>query len=71
MKKKVTLKIPYELYVTLKSMVKRTGFSSVNEFVVFVMRTIAKGGDIGKGAKLTQDDIDAIKERLKQLGYIK
>lgn len=70
MKNKVTLKIPHELYVSLQGMIKDTGFSSVNEFVVFVLRTIAKGGSIGRDTALNHDDIERVKKRLSELGYL-
>ena len=70
MKRKVTLKIPHELYLSLNGMIEDTGFSSVNEFVVFVMRTIAKGGKLGKDTKLSQEDIERVKKRLSELGYL-
>ncbi len=70
MKKKVTLKIPHELYVKLHDMIEGTGFSSVNEFVVFAMRMIAKGGKLKEDSKLTPEDIERVKQRLQELGYL-
>ena len=70
MKKKVTLKIPHELYQSLHTMIDETGFSSVNEFVVFALRMIAKGGKLKENSKLTQEDIEKVKTRLMELGYI-
>lgn len=68
-KQKVTLKIPHELYEKLGSMIENTGFTSVNEFVTFTMRLIAKGGRLDRRSKLAPDDIKRVKERLKELGY--
>ena len=70
MKDKVTIKIPRELYETLQQMVEGTGFSSVTEFIVFVMRTLASTGKIDEEDKLTEDEVKIIKERLKRLGYL-
>jgi hypothetical protein len=70
MKKKVTLKIPHELYLALQKMIEKTGFVSVNEFVVFVMRTVVKGGKIGDDSRLTHDEKESIRKRLVELGYI-
>ena len=70
MKDKVTIKIPRELYETLQQMVEGTGFSSVTEFIVFVMRTLASTGKIDEDDKLTEDEVKIIKERLKRLGYL-
>jgi hypothetical protein len=67
---KVTIKIPHELYDNLSAMIADTGFSSVTEFIVFVMRTLALSGKVGEEDKLTDTEIKAIKERLRRLGYL-
>jgi len=71
MENKVTIKIPRDLYKRLSQMIAGTGFSSVNEFIVFVMRTLASSGEIKGEDKLTAEEIRAIRERLKRLGYLK
>ena len=71
MDKRVTIKIPRELYHRLGQMIEGTGFSSVNEFIVFVMRTLASGGEIRSEDRLTTDEVRAIRERLVRLGYLK
>lgn len=70
MKDKVTIKIPRELYETLQKMIEGTGFSSTTEFIVFVMRTLASTGKIKEEDKLTEQEVQLIKERLKRLGYL-
>ena len=70
MENKVTIKIPRELYRKLKVMIRDTGFSSVSEFIIFVMRSIASGGEIGSEDTLTADEIRAVRERLRKLGYL-
>ena len=67
---KVTIKIPKELYENLQDMIEGTGFSSVTEFIVFVMRSLAAGGNIKNQDKFTDDEVKAIRERLKKLGYL-
>jgi Arc/MetJ-type ribon-helix-helix transcriptional regulator len=71
MPNKVTIKIPRELYQRLRQMIAGTGFSSVNEFIVFVMRTLASGGEIKGEDRLTAEEVQAIRERLRRLGYLK
>jgi len=71
MQQKVTIKIPRELYQRLVEMVEGTGFSSVTEFIVFIMRTLASGGEIKGEDRLTAEEIRAIRERLRRLGYLK
>jgi predicted CopG family antitoxin len=67
---KVTIKIPRELYHKLTQMTEGTGFSSVTEFIVFVLRNLASSGEMVGGDKLSEVEIRAIRERLKRLGYL-
>ena len=71
MQDKVTIKIPRELYRRLSQMIAGSGFSSVNEFIVFVMRSLASSGEIKGEDSLTAEEVRAIRERLKKLGYLK
>jgi len=67
-KEKVTLKIPRPLYNRLKTIIQDSGFSSVNEFVVFVLRDLVSMG-IDQKDFLTKEETESIKKRLKNLGY--
>ena len=71
MENKVTIKIPRELYQRLSQMIADTGFPSVSQFIVFVMRTLASGGEISGEDRLTAEEVRAIRERLRRLGYLK
>ena len=71
MESRVTMKIPRELYQRLSRMIAGTGFSSVNEFIVFTMRTLASSGEIKADDSLTAEEVKAIRERLRKLGYLK
>jgi Arc/MetJ-type ribon-helix-helix transcriptional regulator len=70
MSDKVTIKIPRELYETLQGMIEGTGFSSVTEFIVFVMRSLVSSGKIKEEDKLTEEEVKAVRERLRRLGYL-
>ena len=70
MQDKVTIKIPRELYQKLGQMIRGTGFGSVTEFIVFVMRNLASSGEIKGGDRLTEEEVKAIRERLRRLGYL-
>lgn len=70
MQGKVTIKILRELYQRLSQMIEGAGFSSVTEFIVFVMRNLASSGEIGGEDKLTEEEVRAIRERLRRLGYL-
>jgi hypothetical protein len=65
---KVTLKIPRPLYETLKAIVGESGFRSVNEFVVYVLRDLVSART-GESETLSSEEIKAIRDRLKKLGY--
>ena len=69
MSDKVTIKIPKPLYKKLKKMIKNTGFSSVTEFIVYVIRGVASGKTESEES-LTEKEVRIIKKRLKALGYI-
>jgi len=65
---KVTLKIPRPLYLKIKQVIQGSGFSSVNEFVVYVLRDLMSF-NMEEQSELTKSEMDAIKKRLKNLGY--
>lgn len=67
-KDRVTLKIPRPLYQKLKTIIDGSGFRSVNEFVVYVLRDLISLKK-EENADLSKDEIEAIKQRLKNLGY--
>ncbi|OQX56670.1 MAG: hypothetical protein B5M53_00165 [Candidatus Cloacimonas sp. 4484_209] len=67
---RVTIKIPRMLYNQLKDIVKGTGFSSVTDFIVYVLRDIAASGNIKEEKGLTKEEIAFVKKRLKMLGYL-
>lgn len=77
---KATIKIPRALYNRLREIIEGSGFDSVTDFVVYVLRDLAAsergtagvssgGGDQGKEG-LTQQEIEAVRKRLKSLGYL-
>jgi hypothetical protein len=68
---RVTIKIPRSLYLNLGQMISDSGFSSVNEFIVFVMRTLAAGGGLIGEGKYDLHEVNEIRQRLKKLGYLK
>jgi Arc/MetJ-type ribon-helix-helix transcriptional regulator len=65
---KVSLKIPRPLYDKIKIVIEGSGFSSVNEFVVYVLRDLLSAKAVDK-KDLSAEEIEAIRQRLKNLGY--
>jgi len=72
---KVTIKIPRSLYEKIQIIVADSGFSSPTEFIVYVLRDLVgeqlRAREAGKTADdLSPDEIAAIKQRLRNLGYL-
>ena len=67
---RVTLKIPRPLYDMIKEIIRPSGFSSVNEFVVYVLRDLVSRIDEPIAGELTSKEVDMIRKRLKNLGYL-
>mgnify|MGYP006294810855 CR=1 FL=1 len=68
---RVTIKIPRPLYDRIAVSIEGSGFSSVTDFIVFVLRDLMLSAGEGKReSDLTRDELDAIRERLKNLGYL-
>jgi hypothetical protein len=73
---KVTIKIPRNLYNRLSVIVKDSGFNSVTDFVIYVLRDLASTRQIpfteagSNGERLTKEEVDAIRKRLQSLGYL-
>ncbi|HEX2296841.1 MAG TPA: CopG family transcriptional regulator [Actinomycetota bacterium] len=78
----VTLKIPRPLYEQLKQVIEGSGFHSVTEFAVYVLRDLVshRGQAVtrplqpepgtGDVDPLSPDEIEAIRQRLSSLGYL-
>ena len=79
----VTLKIPRPLYTRLKQVIQGSGFHSVTEFVVYVLRDLVSNHERVVGVPrpepaetqadvepLSPDEIEAVRKRLESLGYL-
>jgi hypothetical protein len=67
----VTLKIPRPLYERLAKVIEGTGFRSVTEFAVYVLRDLVAAHELGSGAaELTGSELEAVQGRLRALGYL-
>jgi metal-responsive CopG/Arc/MetJ family transcriptional regulator len=65
---RVTLKIPRPLYERLREVIGGTGYRSVNEFVVHVLRDLV-AETRQPSPTLTARETEIIRERLRRLGY--
>ena len=69
-KDKVTIKIPRPIYDNLDKIIAESGFNSVTEFIVYVLRDLISSRSVPKEPFLSKNEIEAVKKRLKSLGYL-
>ncbi len=67
---KSTLKIPSLLYERLGQMIEGTGFGSVTELVVYVLRDLVSTHGTSGNEAYSPEELDRVKERLRSLGYL-
>ncbi len=70
---KVTIKIPRTLYNKLVTIVSGSGFNSVTDFIIYVLRDLMSYSNIpdkSENSNLSKEEIRAIRKRLKSLGYL-
>lgn len=68
--KKVPVMIPADLYKKLQGIISGGGFSSVDDYVNFILRTKIGKTEEEERVDLTEDETEAVTSRLKALGYI-
>jgi Arc/MetJ-type ribon-helix-helix transcriptional regulator len=66
----VTLKIPRPLYEQLAQVIADSGFRSVTEFVVYVLRDLLAAHHSAHEAELSHEELEIVRRRLKSLGYL-
>lgn len=67
-KKYTTVSIPIPLYEKVKGRIKDTGFTSVSDYVVFVLRELMSEDESEDG--FSREDEEKVKDRLRSLGYM-
>ena len=74
---KATIKIPRNLYNKLNEITEETGFNSVTEFIVYVMRDLVSTKEMNRtdeedidSEQLSSEEVNMIRKRLKSLGYL-
>ncbi|MEL6428748.1 MAG: ribbon-helix-helix domain-containing protein [Planctomycetota bacterium] len=75
---KVTVKIPRPLYRKIQQVVDGSGFSSPTDFIVFVLRDLLGDTPQAKAdpeadaapADYTKEELDDVKRKLENLGYL-
>ena len=66
---KVTIKIPKPLYDKIAVLIDGAGYNSVTDFVVYVLRDLV-GHHAMKSEPLSEAEIEQIRQRLENLGYL-
>jgi len=67
---RVTIKIPNPLYNRISEIIEDTGFSSVTDFIVYVLRDVVAMTSDNSLKYMNQSEIESIRQRLKTLGYL-
>ena len=67
---KVTLKIPRPLYDKITKVIEGSGYNSVTDFVVYVMRDLVASAEIFHNHPNETTQLHTVKERLRALGYL-
>jgi len=68
-----TVSIPKPLYEKIKKRIEGTGFTSVSDYVTYVLREVLASLEEGEKEKeepFSREEEEKIKERLRALGYI-
>lgn len=68
-KKSVSVKIPAQLHERIKKRIKGTDFSSVSDYVTYVLREVLASLD-EESEVFTEEEEEKVKERLRALGYL-
>lgn len=67
---KVTIKIPRPLYTKVQQLIDESGFNSPTDFIVYVLRDVLSQHDADRADRFTPEELAAIKQKLRRLGYL-
>jgi Arc/MetJ-type ribon-helix-helix transcriptional regulator len=65
-----TVSIPKPLAEKIKQRIEGTGFRSVSEYVIYVLREVLASLEEEERVEFTEEEEEEIKRRLKALGYM-
>jgi len=65
---KVTIKIPRPLYQKLGVIIEGSGYNSVTDFIVFVLRDLVASSRVSE--QTSEGEVEKVKQKLKSLGYL-
>jgi Arc/MetJ-type ribon-helix-helix transcriptional regulator len=67
---KVTIKIPRPLYNRVQQLIDDSGFNSPTDFIVYVLRDVLSERGVNDADRFTPEELAAIKDKLRRLGYL-
>lgn len=68
---RVTIKIPRPLYKKIKGVIEGSSYSSATDFIIYVLRDLVSASTKKQQTEgLTRKEIETIRQRLKNLGYL-
>jgi len=71
--KKVTVKIPRPIYRKIQILIDDSGFNSVTDFIVYVLRDLVGSVSEEPGREKDEfnpEELEALKRKLRKLGYL-
>ena len=69
--KYTTVSIPTQLYSKIKGRIEGTGFTSVSDYVTYVLREVlASLEEEEKEKPFSREEEEKVKDRLRALGYL-
>ncbi|MDG6225888.1 MAG: CopG family transcriptional regulator [Candidatus Thermoplasmatota archaeon] len=70
-RKHTTVSIPTPLYRNIKKRIEGTGFTSVSDYVTYVLREVLASLEEGTSEEVfSKEEEDRVKDRLRALGYL-
>jgi Arc/MetJ-type ribon-helix-helix transcriptional regulator len=70
MNDKVTIKIPRRLYSKIQQLITDSGFNSPTDFIVYVLRDVLSEKTNDSSSEFSADELRALKQKLRNLGYL-
>jgi len=68
--KRMTIEIPGSLFERVEARIKGTGFQSVSDYVVHILREKLANEGNEQPPSYTKEEEEKVKERLRALGYL-
>jgi len=70
MTEKVKIEIDRQMHDRIKERLQTTGFTSVSDYVQYVLEEVLSSMEEDPQDKMSDEDQEKVKERLRALGYL-